>query len=1139
MIQLERIHLVHFFLFEKESIHLGRISAVFGPNGSGKSALIDAIQIALFGGNSRLCVFNAQADDSKKTTRTIRDYCLGQFGQGPEQRARDNALTYVTLVWRDTKTGRPTTTGVCLRASSDRPGHEVEGRYLLRDIELSLSEHIEVVENEEHPLAWPTFRRQLAEKSKITGDEYLYQDSERYIQAVMLALRGSSGHAPDASAFKGAFRFGLRMRFDKTIDEIIRTEVLEANPTNVNKFKEVVESFRHLADLVARVEKKLAEGEAIHAEYFKADTAGRHAMTWQGLSVEVDHEIAGDEVSDARGAVTRAAEALTSSRNDLAGKEAELKSAETQATSFQNLREQHPQHAEHGALQSAMNEKNAAAEKKSGDLRDSLAYTRHLLDQATKVPELKKMTGRIREGMTVLDTLDVQKVSRSDLGRTLETPLDVVGEVIDEIKLVSSKLQSDIETTEGLIKDANTALQRVGAGKPPLDDDVQRLMTEFTDHGLNPTPVCDVVKITQSEWQPVIESYLGRRLQTLLVPANQKQKAFSIYRALSGRRAIYGVKVAAESTAKLNISPPDGSVAELIEGTHDRAVEYLQSIFGNMKRAETDKEAASGRHTLTRDGMIVKGDDFERIPLRREHELRLGIDTGSRRPQILKELETLSTRLIDLNKHKLLVDGILEGLMRVGRRTDSLPFLLRVFDEMSVLAHEAEHLSERIHGDAAKEYLSLGKQQEECSNEARTLQVLCNELRLKVGGSENHLLECQNKEKVADQKRSAIKAQLIEAKANPLYDAEYAQAQWEGMIRLKIDYLARKNHCEEKVRNAIRLRDQAIQAATRLLTTYSITHTELPPGDEDWKASWVWITDMNIRLRDTELHEYREQMDDAYRASQETFSNDVATALSERLDLLDSTLHRLNAALKSCPLFTNSERYQFRKIIRPHLKPLLDFVKDVATHGPSGDLFGRPGQLPEQFRELLDDKVALGAGGVSSPLDDYREFFEFDIEILREDKLTKQLQSIGQLSKRLGPGSGGEHRSPLYVIAGAALASAYRMDAGNQDGMRFIMLDEAFNKMDMNNIVSTMQYLIDLGFQVFMGSPGENEGILMAFIDRYYDILKDPVLNAVALEGHNVATDINEMHREDLIEFHPELLATETARIRATPVLQQ
>ena len=116
-----------------------------------------------------------------------------------------------------------------------------------------------------------------------------------------------------------------------------------------------------------------------------------------------------------------------------------------------------------------------------------------------------------------------------------------------------------------------------------------------------------------------------------------------------------------------------------------------------------------------------------------------------------------------------------------------------------------------------------------------------------------------------------------------------------------------------------------------------------------------------------------------------------------------------------------------------------------------------------------------------SPLDDYREFFEFDIEIRREDPLTRTTKVVGHLSKRLGPGSGGEHRAPLYVIAGAALASAYRLDRGNKDGISLILLDEAFNKMDPTKIAATMRYFEDLGVEVFMASPGENEGILTAF----------------------------------------------------------
>jgi transcriptional regulator with XRE-family HTH domain len=206
---------------------------------------------------------------------------------------------------------------------------------------------------------------------------------------------------------------------------------------------------------------------------------------------------------------------------------------------------------------------------------------------------------------------------------------------------------------------------------------------------------------------------------------------------------------------------------------------------------------------------------------------------------------------------------------------------------------------------------------------------------------------------------------------------------------------------------------------------------------------------------------------------------------------------------------------------------LLNFIQDVASHGAVADLLGGAGEIPPEFKELLEEKVAPGAAGNKSALDDYREFFEFEIEILREDSETGKSKAVGKLSKRLGSGSGGEHRAPLYVIAGAALASAYRLDDGHRDGMGLILLDEAFNKMDITNITATMRYLEDLGLQVVLASPGENLGILTAYLHRYYEILRDPVANVVDLEGRSVSEETRLAYRKDLPEFNPELIEAE------------
>ncbi|HRK76052.1 MAG TPA: AAA family ATPase, partial [Streptococcus parasuis] len=58
---LEKIHCVQFYLYEQITVELKQISGIFGPNGAGKSSFIDAVQIAMFGGNQNLVALNAQA----------------------------------------------------------------------------------------------------------------------------------------------------------------------------------------------------------------------------------------------------------------------------------------------------------------------------------------------------------------------------------------------------------------------------------------------------------------------------------------------------------------------------------------------------------------------------------------------------------------------------------------------------------------------------------------------------------------------------------------------------------------------------------------------------------------------------------------------------------------------------------------------------------------------------------------------------------------------------------------------------------------------------------------------------------------------------------------------------------------------
>ncbi|HUX82156.1 MAG TPA: SbcC/MukB-like Walker B domain-containing protein [Halothiobacillus sp.] len=1125
---LESVKLVQYFLIDKANIEIKEITGIFGPNASGKSSLLDAVQIAMFGANSRLVSLNAQADE-RTMTRTLRSSCLGITDE--TRRARDHATTYITLVWRDTETGEPLSMGVCIYASIDKETHEVRGRYILPGIELALKDHLEEVDNEERPRAWETFRVSIIEQAKVSGVEPLYTDSERYIKQALLSLRGSGG-VPSAEAFKVAFRFALRMRFDKSVDHIVRNDVLEARSTNIQKFKDVTDTFRMLAETVAQVEAKIEDGERVEVEFAKADKAARHAATWEGLSHLVTREETSEAMNRATEAKQEADQTLLSLNERFKLADEELSRAKAEESTHRERRINHSAHKEHGALQSDIIKYTDTAGRKKQDIVNSINLVRNTLRQAARSEHLQNNAPAIELVAMPLEALasNTDNLNRESLPAVMSPALKEAAHAWSELFKISGSIEHNLTEANALLKDNQNALTRAKEGRPQLSTETQRLLTELRNNGLNPTPVCDLVRVTDPEWQPVIETYLGRAVEALLVEKKDEAAAFKIYRS----KQIYGPKVAMESRQNLNLVAAPGTVAELIEGDHPAAVAYLRRRFGDTLRATSDAEALAGQRTLTKDGMFVQPGDFDRQRLVEKSKLRIGSGDMGQKDVLLREIARLQGVISTLNKQAEEVKVLSASLKNIASESMVMQFILGALDDMNEAQSNVTSSRQRLAKSGDAEYVRLGEAEQAWKDKVKELEPAVAQLREDIGKASATCAQVAKLEADAVNFWQQATAAADVASSNKDYDRDYASLQWDVLLDKFADrYPEMKAHSIQQQRDFALKMNNAIQKGARELGTFKEKYREQGAVNaDDWRLEREWICDVLTRLRDTELRNYTAEMNNAYKASQETFRTDVAIALSNNLDWLNRTMDRLNNVLKKCPVFSNGERYQFRRTVRPQLQKLLTFVQDVAAHGPNDDLLGGPGEIPEEFKQLLDEKTAPGAAGVRSPLDDYREFFEFDIEILREDPVTKTSQRVGVLSKRLGTGSGGEHRAPLYVIAGAALASAYHLDASNNDGLRLILLDEAFNKMDIGNIIATMRYLEQLGLQVFMASPGENLGTLTAFLHRYYDILRDVENNIIMLDGHAITEETREEFKSDLPEFNDALVEQEILQAR-------
>ncbi|MDO8777583.1 MAG: SbcC/MukB-like Walker B domain-containing protein [Burkholderiaceae bacterium] len=1141
MKRLESVKLVQFLLYEQQEFRLEEITGLFGRNGSGKSSALDAVQIAMMGANKNLMHFNAQADAKSHQSRTLRSYCLGQYGDTIEQCARPQATTYVTLVWRDTETHEPVSMGVCIEASLGNEAEKVLGRYVIRGVELTMSEHLQTVDGVTMPLPWSSFRHRLLEQSKVTGEEPLFDDGASYVKQVLFMLRGKAGPA-SYDAFARAFRFALRMSFSKSVDQIVRNDVLEDRPTNIARFKQLVETFKRINLLVEGVEQKIKQGLEVSKNFDAALVEARKSATWTGLQASAAYELSNAahekltaEKFDQDVVVGECTQASTKADEALAAWTLE----EGQLTGLQRA---HADHAENAGAQQDLAQAQVKTTRREEELKRELHNFRQLLQDASSndllaqwQPALALAAQQLGDFSWEQDRVDQDALGQiiRGLGDTLQSAATHLGKEYDVVK-------EDIRLAKERLKTIGLGMERASTNRAQVSEPTARLMHEFTDHGLHPTPVCDLVKVTDPQWQPAIEAYLGRNVEAILLRDKEEEgNAFDIYRALQGKRTIYGVKIVrTEKANPRHGQPAADTVASLIQGSNQVAVAYLRGKLGNVKRANTAQEALRGERTLTLDGMLVGPGDFERLRLVPEADLQIGAGAKGQVDGLRTESRDLNRKVADLQTRQRDIDRIRQAVQSLSS-PETLRLLLGFAAQLGEALTERELAHQRISGSTSAEYQAL------CAK-LQALQDRKPQLEKDARNARDAVVRAQT---VLDRLTAECKAKLLELlgkrtvhetyRGHADYDPGYASDRWDSLLEQFGDnYQAMADHCESQSKRCNAAMVRHLGPAQTLLGTFLTDHREAVSDEvtSDWRKAKAWMEQQVTRLQNTELPQYKGQAQDAYLASQNTFRQDVALALHANLKYQTTTFKRLNDALKASPAFTNGERYQFQAKVRPDLMPLKKFIENIADFGADGGLFGEPGEIPAQFAELLREKTTTGNAAVKSPLDDYREFFEFDIEIETDDPVTGVTKTIGHLSKRIGPGSGGEHRAPLYVIAGAALSSAYRMDENNQDGLRLILLDEAFDKMDTPNIVATMRYLEKLGLQVLLASPGENLPTLTAFLHRYFEIMKDETQHVIQVEERRVSEAMREQFREDMWEYHPELLEAELLAVRQEPI---
>lgn len=1124
MKQLKQITLVQFYLHEASDIQLDGATAFLGPNGSGKSTTLDAIQLAMLGGNQNYVTYNTQSVSNKKG-RSLTSYCLGILRSPDSEskmvgRARDEARTYIILVFSDGTDMGTLSAGFCVEADSDSEKHEIKGLFILPGQCITAKDCIVLEGKSQIPMPYPDFREHFRERSKIIGRTPIFTDkSGEYVSELLYALNGQ--RMPDSKRFMSSFVKSMTLKNVDSIDQFVRAYVVEPNPVDIAAFQKQVAQFVSLREMIKETKAKISQLTGVLKEYEQAKRNEIKCIALKAVKTVFDVEYLAEQIvlledeidqltvkcKDAENKADQTQQERVHKQNEVT----ELKIIlETDKTEQRRLRYQ--------------NEIDVCQKLIEAYQQPEIGRANRLINAVRDLMGDNELRGVSNEMRIVVDKLVLERgqhnpamaVAQAFLNLNTElTPIKNYSEQSFRLLTIKHTKLSDEYSESRLRISAATKTGRLISSGPA------QLLELLSNAGIKSEPISALARITDSSWAPVIEAYLGGDRDALVITVGDVREAVRILRDARRQGLPIGGAAIIQPNHLKNVDTcverADYAVG-IIECDNDTARKFLWKKLGNMRLVHTEIELETFARSITQDGMLSQGGLTKSIQLLSLNELRIG-----------RKVEDIA----DLCRHMATLEG---ELTHIKTRLDKFHRLTSALNDKGI-SEEQDTLSEldKAHAKKAKAEKQLGELDVSHVSELRAkfndaevdlgvLEGKYKQLLTLAAGLENEKLHRYGSKKTIEDKMPIAKEIEQRAFKNELIDMGIMDTLKSEIERIHVEYGERINEVERRVKIHNERTTTHIEKATLELSKYS---QHLPFATMNWHDRHQWTIDEKVRLTETHLQHYEDDAEQARIAAEDTLRSDIAMSLNDRFKEMELERRERNKVLDSCPAFTGGEKYRFTSSVIPKYKSLVDYINQIAQNEQNLSLFTTDTEeLDQVLRALIAEAAESNdARGVL----DYRQFFNFDLEILVDGRC------VERMSNRQGAGSNGEHITPMYIAAGAALAKAYRLQnrKGQQTGTGIICLDEAFYGMDTTNALATARFLNSIGLQLVMAADENQRTKLAPISQTIYDLDREDF--DLLMERTKFTPQGNALLVSDMPYENPQVVADAYEELGLTP----
>jgi uncharacterized protein YPO0396 len=1043
----------------------GQNTLLTGANGSGKTTLVDGLLALLVNPAKRF--FNQSSGAQKRTDRSEESYVEGHFGrtQGEEQqksrveqlRKREGTYSIILAVFANAQSLPVTLVQVRWFSAGG-----LQRRYLVAKAELNIAEHIQFG----------------------SGGHWVSQLKKKFADRVVEDFDGFPRYADRFRALFGMRSDKAQTLFNQTVgmkvlgdlDEFIRTNMLEESTAEA-EFAKLLSNYQTLLTAYRALEKartQLHLLQPVHdlsAEYEQLRQVLRQLQAQQRL---LEPWFAERQVALWEAETERQGRELDQLINLLGQQEQAHETTDAQRVALEVQVANNHVAQQIRDLNRDISDLSKSKNEKEKDLRgyNSLARRLGLVENpdagtfATNIEQALRLQGELRQTKQALDdqkfaartAIEDQKKEFAGLEAELRQLESSTGKITRRPAEIRQEILAAVDATEAEI---------------PF--------------------VAEVMQVKPTEravWNEALEKLLHSTGLSLLVP-ERLYPAVRAYvheqRDLRGKIVFHRV----ERQAPATLFPDERTVWGKLEfnPNSDYAAWAEHHIATRFDHLCTEDAATFERadKALLPSGLVRNKNRHERDDSRRQDHI-LGWDNRELRRERTRQARALSEA----------IDKAETGLRRLNKEIEQT-------EEQEIRLNNfliAQQFSKIDWQADALQIQTLTTRRDALENDSTALKTMQDQLRalkiqLKQLGDERDktkerqtLTELQLKR--LKQEQQTAQRQLDNFDSADLAAELASVAELTQELRGRLGYAqfgTQKEQFEQEMSRRIGRQNDQAQALSKQVC--QAMDGFLRPGPAvtskftDWESDTRELNadierlpeylDRYALIKHENLAELETRFHDEFKRGVTKALSDFVTSLEQQHELIRDTIDQINESLRGIAFNLNPDTYiqlertdSSRPLIHKfRFEQLRNWQPDFTLHG----LASNQQEIEiEHFTAVIQPFILELRDQEKWRLDvtDVRNWSSFKArEYYRADKTSKQVyESSGSLS-------GGEGAQLAYTVLSAAIAYQFGInrESGGHRSFRFIVIDEAFSKLDEDKSAYLLKLCASLGLQLMVVTP--------------------------------------------------------------------